>query len=125
MLVLPDGSRSLIPASWTDLDPSTFSNSTASAATIATIPHLLQARKVVDALLHKLDDSAQQAPVFSKEEKKRASTISPVASRKLPPARHLARSPFRKQKYAHRCPSQTDRKSSLSPKNHSNPGGQP
>jgi hypothetical protein len=126
-LVLPDGSRSLIPASWTDLDPNAFPNVTPSAVTIGTISHLLQAHKVVDALLQRFDSPGQLPTIPLKEESTRASTISPMApsSRKAPATRHLARPRLRQPKSSHRRPGQTDRKGSLSAKPDANPGGQP
>jgi hypothetical protein len=124
-LVLPDGSRSLIPASWTDLDPNPPPDFTPSTERIGTIPHLIHACKVVDALLRKLDDAGKQNPIPSKEESKRAETISPVAPRKSPATRHLAGPQPRQQKSIHRCLGQSNRKGSLSPKRKSNQGGQP
>ena len=52
-LVLPDGSRSLIPADWTDLNEcnSTPTGRRLASNVIATTSHLLHARKIVDALL--------------------------------------------------------------------------
>ena len=123
--MLPDGSRSYIPASWTDLDPNTLPDFNPQTAIIGTILHMLQARKVVDALLCKLDDSEQQEQTPSKEESKGASTIIPVAPRKVPATRHLAESQPQQQKRAHRRPRQIDRKGSLSTTRRSKPGGQP
>ena len=55
MLILPNGSRSLIPTEWTDLGAS---QQTAPASTnlnlhLGTVRDLLHARAVVDALLHR------------------------------------------------------------------------
>jgi hypothetical protein len=123
--VLPDGSRSYIPASWTDLDPNMLSDFNPQTAIIGTILHLLQARKVVDALLCKLEDSEQQGPTPSKKESKHASTTIPVAPRKVPATRHLAKSDPQLQKRPHHRPRQIDRKSSSSAREESTPGGQP
>jgi hypothetical protein len=50
-LELPDGTGSLIPATWTDF---TCDDATSQPPLLAgSISHLLHARKVVDALLHK------------------------------------------------------------------------
>ena len=123
--MLPDGSRSYIPASWTDLDPNILPDSNPQTADIGTILHMLQARKVVDALLCKLDDSEHQGPTPSKKESKHASTTIPVAPRKVPATRHLAKSHPQQQKRAHRRPGQIDRKGSSSTREESTPGGQP
>jgi len=57
VLVLPDGTRSLIPASWTDL-PGVAASSTnggqAGDATLASLAQWLRMRTVVDALLRRL-----------------------------------------------------------------------
>ena len=83
-LVLPDGSRSLIPASWTDLSGQKPKNlasagSHAISNVIATTHHLLHARKIVDALLSRLNSSEQEDINTSKEERKRAQAIGIVA----------------------------------------------
>lgn len=56
-LVLPDGTRSLIPAAWTNLRASLQSSpgvERIQSASLAYRSHLLQARTVVDALLRRL-----------------------------------------------------------------------
>ena len=85
MLVLPDGSRSLIPASWTDLsgqEPKSLTSvgSHCISNVIATTPYLLHARKIVDALLRRLYSSVQEDLTISKEERIRAQTIGTVAN---------------------------------------------
>ena len=64
ILVLPDGSRSLVPADWTDLpgrqavaagEPST------QAALFGTVADLLQARTLIDALLRRLSLSREES----------------------------------------------------------------
>ena len=57
LLVLPDGTRSLIPASWTDLHGSLEPP----RATLACITQLLHARIVVDALLRRPGASNREA----------------------------------------------------------------
>jgi hypothetical protein len=96
MLVLPDGSRSLIPASWTDLSGQKHKNSAsaggpATSNIIATTHHLLHARKIVDALLCRLNSSEQKDITSSKEERKRAQAIEIMAhiKRSLPVPRDL------------------------------------
>jgi hypothetical protein len=54
LLVLPDGSKSLIPAAWTDLEPP--SEETEQPETIGSVRDLLHVRTVVDGLLRQLDD---------------------------------------------------------------------
>jgi hypothetical protein len=49
-LVLPDGTRSLIPATWTDLNAHKELVKQAQPALLASCAQLLQARTVVDAL---------------------------------------------------------------------------
>ena len=64
VLILPDGSKSLIPADWTDLASHTHPvqpSSTPTATTLGSLEHLLHARAVVDALLGRL------APVTSED----------------------------------------------------------
>ena len=46
ILVLPDGSRTLIPAAWTDLDPSTRRDAVTSA-TLGSVADLLHAGRVL------------------------------------------------------------------------------
>jgi hypothetical protein len=84
-LVLPDKSRSYIPASWTDLNKQKsnkhfFTNSQPTSGIIATTRHLLNARKIVDALLCRLNFSEQKVTKASKEENNRAQAIGTVAS---------------------------------------------
>src|SRR5262249_11543357 len=55
VLVLPDGSRTLIPAAWTDLDPST-PREAATLATLGSIADLLHAGRVLAGIIH--SDSA-------------------------------------------------------------------
>ena len=50
-LVLPDGSKSLIPASWTDVDTGREANS--GPETLGSLDDLVHARAVVDGLIHR------------------------------------------------------------------------
>ena len=85
-LVLPDGSRSLIPASWTDLDMNLAEagptlppgNRPSTSATLGSLSHLLHTRKVVDSLLRKTDSSEQVPLIPSKEERERATPTRPL-----------------------------------------------
>src|SRR5712664_3745077 len=54
VLVLPDGSKSSVPADWTNLASPTPTLSAPSAATLGSLEHLLHARAVLDALLGRL-----------------------------------------------------------------------
>jgi hypothetical protein len=50
-LVLPDGSKSLIPAAWTDMDVVT--EVTSGPETLGSLADLLHARAVLDGLIHR------------------------------------------------------------------------
>jgi hypothetical protein len=56
LLVLPDGSRSLIPAAWTDLEPPV---EPARAGTLGSLRDLLAAQRLVDGLLARLGGEAR------------------------------------------------------------------
>jgi len=67
LVVLPDGSRTLIPAAWTDWNGrqdaelmSSAGDDTDAAETLCTIIDLLKARAVTDALLSRLVESAPE-----------------------------------------------------------------
>lgn len=74
VLILPDGSKSLIPADWTDLTSSTQSLSAPLATTLGSLEELLHARAIVDALLGRLAPVAGEDgnSVTTKEESTRA-----------------------------------------------------
>jgi len=59
ILVLPDGSRALIPAAWTDLEPSP---QPPGAGTLGSLEDLLAARRLVEGLLARLDGEAMIGP---------------------------------------------------------------
>jgi hypothetical protein len=120
-LVLPDGTRSFIPAQWTDLDITDtqnrqFTNRRPAEKVLGSICHLLHARKIVDALLCKIDPS--------KEENNRASTTEPLA----PPAQsasgagHMAKPRQTTASKAHRSIGQADSQSGLSKRSQPNSG---
>jgi hypothetical protein len=77
-LVLPDGSKSLIPAAWTDLEEgddlstSTEESRPAARRLIGSVSDLLHARKVVDALLRRLDPSHEGKASTTREEARHA-----------------------------------------------------
>ena len=114
-LVLPDGSRSFIPAAWTDLELRPSLSGQQSSATIGSLPDLLHACKVVDSLLRKLDASEQ---ITAMEERKHATATAPLARRGT---EHLGRTRFRNPKNGHRHTVETNRQGGSS----GTPGGQP
>ena len=64
ILILPDGSKSLIPADWTDLASAAQpqkGSSAQTAATLGSLEDLLHARTVVDALLSRIVTPACEA----------------------------------------------------------------
>ena len=64
ILILPDGSKSMIPADWTDLGSAAQpqkSLSEQSPATLGSLQDLLHARAVVDALLSRIVAPASEA----------------------------------------------------------------
>ena len=82
VLILPDGSKSLIPADWTDLDPLSAPTKT----TLGSLEHLLHARAIADALLGRL------APATISEDGNIATTKeSALASKKSEPLRSSSR----------------------------------
>ena len=88
VLILPDGSKSLIPVDWTDLaapaQPQQV-RSAQTAATLGSVEDLLHARAVVDALLSRL--AARQ----SENGNSPATKESPIASKQSEPLRSSSR----------------------------------
>ncbi len=75
LLVLPDGSRSWIPASWTDLKTAGDKAPAASGPqALASLSQLLQTRTIVDALLRRRGASDQEASHSGREERKGGAT---------------------------------------------------
>ncbi len=75
LLILPDGTKSLIPAEWTDLNSSSSSTGHCDSATLASIDQLLRMRTVVDALLRRRAPSTSEATKpITDEETNRATT---------------------------------------------------
>ena len=79
ILVRPDGTRSMVPAHWTDLNaqpgkqaPDGQEHSTPRPETIGSPSDLLRTRTIVDALLRRGDSSAGEEPQAAKEEGGRA-----------------------------------------------------
>ena len=87
VLILPDGSKSLIPADWTDLAAPAPSVGAPAATTFGSLEHLLHARAVVDALLGRL------APITG-EDGNSATTKESAFARKTP--KPIRSSPRRK-----------------------------
>ena len=83
VLILPDGSKSLIPADWTDLAlPAQLSSK---PTTLGSLQDLLHARAVVDALLGRL------APATNESGRSPATKESRLARRKSEPLRSSPR----------------------------------
>jgi hypothetical protein len=62
LLVLPDGSKSLIPAAWTDLgDDEGSPKDQAAAVTLGSLQDLLEATTLVSALRARDDEAGEQA----------------------------------------------------------------
>ena len=85
VLILPDGSKSLIPADWTDLASPTPPFSAPTATTLGSLENLLQARAVVDALLGRL------APVTGEDGNYATTKESAFARKKPTPIRSSPR----------------------------------
>jgi hypothetical protein len=75
VLVLPDGSRTLVPASWTDFDREAPVQDDARLMTLARVTELLRARLVVDGLLRRMDAASDSDPF-----KEAARAIDPVGT---------------------------------------------
>ena len=85
VLILPDGSKSLIPADWTDLASPTEPVRTPPATTLGSLEDLLHARALVDALLGRL------APVTSVDGISTTTKESASARKKSKPLRSSPR----------------------------------
>jgi len=86
LLILPDGSKSLIPADWTNLaSPAPPLSAASPATTLASFEDLLHARTVIDALLDRL------APGSREDGNSLVTKESPVARKKSKPLRSSAR----------------------------------
>jgi len=67
VLILPDGSKSLVPADWTDLVSPAPTLAASSATTLGSLENLLHARAVVDALLDRIASATREAGHSTKE----------------------------------------------------------
>jgi len=75
LLILPDGSRSYIPADWTDFPKGDQGGVTdARQVALASLSDLLHARSIIDALLRRLPTSCDKPTQPNRKEKKRAAT---------------------------------------------------
>jgi hypothetical protein len=59
LLILPDGSKSLIPADWTNLKSTSDFTVHKQSATLASLGELLHMRIVIDALLRRSKEAAK------------------------------------------------------------------
>jgi hypothetical protein len=71
VLVLPDGTRALLPAAWTDLHGAPI----VQPATLASLKELIQARTVVNGLLRRCGAPQREAPPPEMDERSRAATV--------------------------------------------------
>jgi hypothetical protein len=131
-LVLPDGSRSLIPAVWTDLNEGCHKsfilpNTKSTSAAIGATQDLLHARKIVDALLCKLDSSEQEFKKASKEENKRAQATGTLAdiTGAVSAKEDLANTRLRTTKTSHNRSGQPDQQDGLFKQHQTDSGGKP
>ena len=113
LLVLPDGSRSLIPASWTDFPGSDqpISADHSRHVALASLSDLLHARSIIDALLRRLPTFCEEPAQLTGKERERA-TESGYSGRST--ARHsgVGKPEQRTASSPDRIPRETDRKSS-------------
>jgi len=96
-LILPDGSRSFIPATWTNLheicpQKSPPLKQKSKTDLIATASSFLHVHKIVDALLGKSLSTKPKLQTVSKEENTNAKTAEPLVhpERIIPNSRNLA-----------------------------------
>jgi hypothetical protein len=75
-LVLPDGSKSLIPAAWTDLEPRP-EGEVDRAQALGSVADLLHARTILAPLLARLEATDRDDPRQSSEEVARAAAPGP------------------------------------------------
>jgi hypothetical protein len=78
-LVLPDGTRSLIPATWTDLNNAGAGTVSSSPALLGSVSDLSRTCYIVDALLRRLDPLEPKDENPSKEGSQRATTTGVLA----------------------------------------------
>ena len=67
ILVLPDGTRSYVPAAWTDLDCPGAPVNSGEVSGVARVPDLLHARQRVDALLRRIGIGADDVTTLNQE----------------------------------------------------------
>ena len=130
-LVLPDGSRSFIPAAWTNLDKIgthefTIPNRKFQTDLIATASSFLHARKIVDSLLGKILSSQQKSQTASRKENHHAKTAAPLAhaGRALTNSGYLASPRSRTTKAGNNSCGPPDLQNSSPRKNKTDQGGE-
>ncbi|MBK7234969.1 MAG: hypothetical protein IPI02_04775 [Sterolibacteriaceae bacterium] len=85
LLVLPDGSRSLIPTEWTDLHGSQCSApADLTSHSLALLSDLLHARTIVDALLRRLPAPGQETDQRPRKERQHDATESEHCGGSIP-----------------------------------------
>src|SRR5712692_9664455 len=85
LLVLPDGTKSLIPATWTDLDPAPAPEQ-AAADRLGSLGDLLHVRAVVDALIRDLPLAGHEAGTEPAKEGAHAVHAEPAEESPVPSA---------------------------------------
>jgi hypothetical protein len=120
-LILPDGSRSFIPSTWTNLNEtcpqkSLPFNNRPQTDLIATTSTLLHVREIVDALLGNIRSSMHKSKNAGKKENNHAETNEPLAhtGRASPKPGHLENSRPPTTKTGHNHTRQPDQKNRLS-----------
>jgi hypothetical protein len=83
LLILPDGSKSLVPAEWTNLK-STANAVNKRSATLASVDELLRLRTLMDALLGRLAAAAEEAAKPSNEEESNCAKAAQLSGTSAP-----------------------------------------
>lgn len=129
-LVLPDGTRSYIPAEWTNLSklcPKKFNSSKSKTATnlIASTSNLLQIRKIVDALLGKGYPLKQKPKIALKEGHNRAKANGILAQSggTAAKSKNLGKPQSEAAEKSHNCSITSCHEACLPGENKSNQGG--
>lgn len=128
-LILPDGSRSFIPAAWTNLNeicPKKFTPQNRQPQTdlIATTSTFFHVHKIVNALFGKILSSKQKSKNASRKENNHEKTAKPLAhtGKTDPHPGHLEHSRSPTTKTGHNRSRQSDQENNLPGKNKANQG---
>ena len=113
LLILPDGSKSLVPAEWTNLHATPDLTVHNQGATLASLDELLRLRTVVDALLRRLAAAAAEAAKPSNEEESNRAKAAQLSGHRFPGNVCVAAVGPATQDQANRSPGPTDRQGSL------------